>query len=794
MLAVFTVRAVDFISPVDNPPVKTAGAVFEKAEINAGDVVRAIWKVTGQGVFEAYVNGSLVGDDFLKPGFTEIGKCRHVYSYDVTELIRGAKGSTNVFSATVAAGWWCDAMMSSKNAMPWQVGKKLAFRGEIELEYADGKRETRGTDSTWRASYTGPVVEAGIYEGETYDARRKVEGLKPVEVNSEFNGEFRPAVAKIVLRRDLALKPISMYVTKGAEGANTSAFGKAKIVRRVDASGRIHLKSDELLVVDFGQNASAVPAFQVVGASGTTVKIRHAEMLNEANGEKSRGNDGPAGTPYLASLRSAKAALSYTLGEGPNSFMPRHTFFGYRYLAVTATAPVTFYSFRSVPVSSVTRKMERGAIKTGNERVNRLIENIRWGVLSNYLSIPTDCPQRDERLGWTADTQVFMNSAAYLLDSYEFLAKYLADLRDAQRSDGLYPCFAPNTRYVFPPWASCGWTDAGILIPYRLWKWYGRSEIVETSWASMKKYMDFLESDNEPYRINHGDWLAFEHTLKKADGTTRESPDRKQVLLLNAAFRVWMAELMREMAEATDRKDEIRHFADEAVRLRAAFAKVYIGEDGCLKKEYEGQCNDLYVLMLDLCSSAAAVETTKRHLIADIRTHGDRLQTGFLGTAILMPTLTFQVGAAELAYSLLLQDKFPSWLYSVDQGATTIWERWNGYTKEKGFGPVSMNSFNHYAYGCVLEWLYSAAAGIRPDPANPGWKHFILNPFTDRRLGHLEAAYNSPVGRIKSAWRYGLGGRLAWSFTIPAGTMATVIPPWGGDAKEYEAGTYHLEE
>ena len=793
LLAVFGARAADFISPADTPPQKTSGAVFEKAEVNAGEVVRAVWKVTGQGVFEAYVNGRRVGDDFLKPGFTESAKCRHVYSYDVTDLVKGAKGATNVLSATVAAGWWCDMMMTPAKETPWQLGKKLAFRGELELEYADGKRETRGTGPTWRAAYTGPVVAAGIYEGEAYDARRKAEGLKPVEVNGEFKGELRPAAAKIVLRRDLTLKPVSMYVTKGAEGADANAFGKAKVVRRSAACGQIRLEPGELLVVDFGQNASAVPSFQVLGASGTTVTVRHAEMLNEANGEKSRGNDGPAGTPYLASLRSAKASLSYTLGDGANGFMPRHTFFGYRYLAVTTTAPVTFLSFASVPVSSVTQEMERGTIKTGNARVNRLIENVRWGVLSNYLSIPTDCPQRDERLGWTADTQVFMNSAAYLLDSYDFLAKYLADLRDAQRPDGLYPCFAPNVRHVFRPWASCGWTDAGVLMPYRLWKWYGRLEIVETSWTSMKKYMDFLESHDEPYRINHGDWLAFEHTLKKADGTDKEAPDPKQVFLLNAAFRVWTAELMREMAEATGRKDETRHFADEAVKLRAAFAKAYVGEDGCLKDEYKGQCNDLYMLKLGLCGNATAVEATKRHLVADIRSHGDRLQTGFLGTAILMPTLTFDVGAAELAYSLLLQDKFPSWLYSVDQGATTIWERWNGYTKEKGFGPVGMNSFNHYAYGCVLEWLYAAAAGIRPDPAKPGWKHFVLNPVTDRRLGHLEATYDSPAGRITSAWKYEADDRLVWSFTIPSGTTATVIPPWGGAAKECEEGTYRLE-
>ena len=776
-----------FVSPVGEAPEKASAAVFEKCEANAAHVKHAVWSVTAQGVFEAYANGVRVGNDFLKPGFTSSEKCRHVYSYDVTELLKREKGETNVFSATVAPGWWCDAMMTPVRETPWRLGQKIAFRGELRLEHDDGTCEVRGTDPTWRAAYAGPVVSAGIYEGETYDARRKAENLLPVEINCEFRGELRPVTAKVVLRRDLEMRPVDLYVTRGSSGASSNAFGKAQVVRHAESDGSVRLSPGEMLVVDFGQNAAAVPAFEAEGAVGATVSIRPAEMLNEANGERMRGNDGPAGTPYLASLRSAKASLLYTFGDGRNVFMPRHTFFGYRYLGVTATDAVVFRSFRSIPVSSVTKEMERGAIRTGNARVNRLIENIRWGVLSNYLSIPTDCPQRDERMGWTADTQVFMNSAAYLFDTYDFLSKYLADLRDVQFADGLYPCFAPNVRHVFPHWASCGWTDAGVLIPYRLWKWYGKPEIVKTSWASMRKYMDFLEAHETPYQINHGDWLAFEHTLKKADGTDQEAPDPRQVHLLNDAFRVWMARLMREMAEVMRRPDEVRHFAEEAARHRAVFTERYVGRNGCLKDEYKGQCNDLYMLKLGLCGNVAAVEVTKKDLIANIRSHGNRLQTGFLGTAILMPTLTFEADAPDIAYDLLLQDKFPSWLYSVDQGATTVWERWNGYTKEKGFGPVIMNSFNHYAYGCVLEWLFSAAAGIRPDPQG-GWRHFALHPYPDRRLGSCEASYRSDCGTIRSFWKYE-GDWLVWKFTVPSGSLAEVTEP-NGHRVELGPGDY----
>ena len=792
-MAVHSAGAAAFVSPCKKGAAGAA-AVFERRFANEGEVRRATWSVTAQGVFEAYANGRRVGDDFLKPGVTECGKCRHVYSYDVTALLSLRAGETNVLSATVSPGWWCDQMMrADKGAKPeWQLGKEIAFRGELRLELADGTVRTVGTDESWLAAYTGPLVAAGIYEGETYDARRGVEGLEPVRINTEFGGELRPAAAKIVLRGDLELVPREMYVVCGADGASEGAFGKARVVRRCADGGEVRLGPGEMLVVDFGQNCSAVPSFEVKGEAGTELEIRTSEMLNESNGEKSRGNDGPAGTPYLASLRDAYAGIRYTLKDGSQAYMPRHTYFGYRYVGVTATRAVVFGRWRSTPVTSVTKEMEAGRISTGSERVNRLISNIRWGMLSNYLSSPTDCPQRDERLGWTADTQVFVNSAAYLADTREFLGKFLADLRDAQCANGCYKCFVPNVRHVFKPWASAGWTDAGVIIPYRLWKWYGERRFVDDSWDSMVRYMDFLEGNEEPYRINHGDWLAFEHHVGLSNDLKGDAMDPRQVKALNAYFRVWVAMLMKEMAAATGRADAERHYAGEEAKLRRAFAEAYVGPDGTIRDEYKGQCNDLYMLKLGLCGSAAAVEATKRDLVENIRAHGDRLQTGFLGTAILMPTLTFKAGAPGLAYSLLLQDAFPSWLYSVDQGATTVWERWNGYTKEKGYGPVGMNSFNHYAYGCVLEWLFSAAAGIRQEAGAVGWSRFMLAPLPDRRLGSVDAEYRSPAGLIRSSWRYD-GGKWVWEFTVPEGATALVLPPGASAPKAYAAGSYKVE-
>ena len=480
-------RATDdavFVSPAERREGHTV-ASFYKVFRNTKAVRKAMLAATALGVFEVEVNGARVGNDFLKPGFTGCGRCRHVYTYDVTDLLKREADAENCILAQVAPTWWCDQINTPAKPTPWQLGKEVAFRCELKLEYGDGSHETVRTGPDWLAAYSARTQTAGLYEGEVYDSRESIDWLKPAKVNTEFRGELRPATAKIALREDLALEPKAIYVTCGAEGATADAYGRAKIVRRYRDGEKIALNPGEQLVVDFGQNCSAVPSFQFDGRPGTQLEIRHAEMLNESNGEKCRGNDGPAGTPYLASLRSAYAGIRYTFAGGGDTYRPSFTFFGYRYLGVTTTAPVTFQRIRSVPVSSITKEMERGAITTGDAHVNRLIENIRWGLRSNYISIPTDCPQRDERLGWTADTQVFMNSAAYLADTCEFLRKYLADLRDGQYDDGLYTCFVPNVRHVFPHWASCGWTDAGVLIPYRLWKWYGRTEILDECWDSM---------------------------------------------------------------------------------------------------------------------------------------------------------------------------------------------------------------------------------------------------------------------------------------------------------------------
>ncbi len=769
-------------------------SVFEKTFINRKRVLRARWTVTGLGVFEAFVNGREVGD-FLKPGFTHVEKCRHSFSYNVTESLNREIGGKNTLSAMVSGGWWRDVIVSNgmTDLLPYDdlIGadgfnpyaparcRESAFRAELELEYADGTRETVGTDSSWKAAKGGPVRKANIYDGETYDARATNIVWGIAVPYGEFKGEIRPLVGPPVrLREDLALTPVSMYIVHGAVAETDEAFGIARIVRGYADGDVVKVMPGEQLVVDFGQNCAAVPRFELDGPEGAVMTVRMSEMLNEGGGLKSRGNDGPDCTPYLAALRGIFAGVEYTFREGRQSYQPRHSFFGFRYAGITSTRPIAIRSVRSVPVTSISREAETGFIETGDPAVNRLISNIRWGHFSNYLSVPTDCPQRDERLGWTGDTQVFSAAAMYNADVREFLRKWLADCRDTQQDDGTYLSVAPiGVAGRAGPMA--GWADACIIVPYMLWRFYGDTAVVREHWNSMVRYMDRIERTDGPDLYRVGDHLSY------------ESNDMNMKRYLSAAYFVSDSEQMAEMARAIGRETDACRFAALAKKAREAFAAKFLDGNGEIRSDCRCQTAALFALSLDLVEGAAC-EATKRYLAENIRSHGNRLQTGFLGTGILMETLS-KAGLTELAYTLLLQHKEPSWLYSVDQGATTIWERWDGYTKERGFGPVRMNSFNHYAYGAVLSWIYSVAAGIRPHENVPGFKRFVLAPEPDRRLGCVKAQYRSAMGMIESSWEYAPDGRWAWRFAVPDGTTAEVRLGWAGRKPEaFGPGTHEI--
>ena len=811
-----------WISVVDAPVVTEKNAKraadganwFLTTITNEKAVISAKWMATSLGVHEIYVNGKPVGNEFLKPGFTHRQKRRHSFTYDITEAFNLAAGKENTLSAQVTPGWWADYIITPSR-FNGLFGKKCAFRAVLELTYADGTTKLYGTNlEDWKAGIAGPVKHAAIFDGEEYDAREKLgfqtpELLSTPEENLEFTGSISPANgAEVYLRDDLTLLPIQTYVWKDVEGATETEHGKVVIEREYKTGESITLNAGETLVIDFGQNCAAVPEFTFKAAEGTTLTCLPAEILNDGNGAQSRGMDGPEGSVHRTNLRTPDIGmiLKYTFAKrcGYVTYHPHCTFYGYRYISVTATDKVKIKSIKSIPVSSITKQMESGKIETGNELINKLISNTYWGQLSNYLSVPTDCPQRNERMGWTADTQVFAETGSFFANTAQFFHKWMGDMRDSQSELGGFPGVAPTAHYG-TSYMRLGWADAGVIVPWTVWKQFGDKAIIDENWEAMVLYMKHIDEtkyDHNALKKENGnsqyaDWLSYEplesHSKSqyiKVNGKRTLNPEAVGYWnFLSAAYWAIDAAMMADMAAATGR--DAAHYQEMNQRAKNYIKREFLNADGTFKTAILNtmQTPALFALKAGVVEGKAKADMIER-LRENFKEHDNCLQTGFLGTSILMSTLT-ENGMVDIAYNLLFQRKNPSWLYSVDNGATTIWERWNSYTIENGMGPKGMNSFNHYAYGCVCEWIWEVAAGISSAVEHPGFKHIVMAPIPDKRLGYVKAEYNSAAGLIKSAWRYE-GEQWIWDFTIPEGTTATVTVPGEDCSQIYQSGTYTI--
>lgn len=777
---------------------------------NDKKVSRALWMTTGLGVYEIYVNGKLVGDEILKPGFTHYEKTKLSFTYDVTGCFKTASGDENVLSAQVTPGWWADKIITP-GGHDGMIGKKCAFRGVLELTYTDGSKELYGTNiEDWKAGIAGPVTHAAIFDGEEYDARIPLgyetpEKLSTPEVNNEFKGEIFPSDgAEVYFRQDLSLAPVNAYIWESVEGKNENDFGKIVIKRKYNAGEPMEINPGENLVIDFGQNTAAVPSFIFSAAEGTVLNCVTSELLNDGNGAKDRGMDGPEGSVHRLNLRipdtGMKLKYIFADSEGDVNYTPRCTFFGYRFISINVSDKVVIKDIKSLPVTSISKEMEIGCIKTGNELVNKLISNTLWGQRSNYLSIPTDCPQRNERLGWTADTQVFAETGSFFANTSSFFHKWMRDLIDSQGETGGFPGVAPLSQYG-NDMTRLGWSDAGVIVPWTIWKQFGDKEIVELSWDAMEKYMSHINETRYDHNTLIGengnyqwaDWLSYE-PLESCGGSAFDLngplPEAIEYWnYLSASYWLLDASMMRDMAIGTGRDASIY----ESMILNA---KNYIRDKfftlgGKFKTDILNtmQTPALFALKNGIFEGKIKDDIIFR-LRENFEKNGNCLQTGFLGTSILMPTLT-ENGMSDIAWNLLFQRKNPSWLYSIDNGATTIGERWNSYMLDQGMGPRGMNSFNHYAYGVVCEWIWETAAGISSDPVNPGFKHIIMKPIPDKRLGSIEAVYNSVSGTIKSSWRYE-GDKWIWEFSIPDGCTASVTIPGESESREYISGDYKI--
>ena len=794
------------------------GASWFVTEItNDQKVTSAKWMTAGLGVYELYLNGTPVGEEILKPGFTHYAKTKRSFTYDVTAAFNKKKGAKNQLAAQVTPGWWADKIITP-GEHEGMIGKKCAFRGVLELTFADGTKKYYGTNcNDWKAGIAGPVKHAAIFDGEAYDARElpgyaSVHKLSKPEPNTEFKGEILPSEgAEVYLRQDLALKPQRIYVWQGVRGEKQAEnkkeveYGKVIIQRNYADGEAITLQPGETLVVDFGQNCSAVPAFSFKAKAGTLLTCLPAEILNDGNGAESRGMDGPEGSVHRRNLRIQDKCmrLDYTFDDSKDfvDYHPHCTFFGFRFISVTATDQVEIQKIESLPITSIAQSLETGTITTGHELVNRIISNTIWGQRSNYLSVPTDCPQRDERLGWMADTQVFAGAGSFFANTDRFFHKWTRDVRDSQSETGGFPGVAPLAQYG-NEMMRLGWADAGVIVPWTVWKQFGDTSIIDENWEAMTRFMNhvnetkydhtLLAEENRNYQW--ADWLSYEPlescTNLAFDKNWKPLPDAISYWnYLSACFWLMDAEMMRDMAQATRR--DVTSYQQMANTARAYLKEQFFDGEGNFKTEVLNtmQTPALFALRNQLVEGQAKERTIQR-LRENIAAHGNCLQTGFLGTAILMRTLT-ENGMSDLAYELLYQRKNPSWIYSIDNGATTIWERWNSYRQDKGLGPNGMNSFNHYAYGAVCEWIWETVAGIASDIKAPGFKHIIMKPIPDQRLGFVNAELNSAAGLIKSSWKYE-GTKWIWDFTIPEGATATVTLPGETTSKEYKSGTYQI--
>ncbi len=766
-------------APVDDQ----GGLALFRRQFTMDGLVSARIDATALGVYELFCNGHRVGRtdedgdtvyDEMKPGWTDYNDRVLYASYDLAPyLVEGE----NTLVAAVAPGWYNGRI----NCRTYGEETHVAFLAAIHLVDADGAR-ILCTDADWKGAWGGAIRASEIWDGEFYDANLPTAaelstGCNCVEwggvLTEEHDLFVTPQVGPTVtVRKGLDRTPESIVIYDGTED-NGTEFGRIRVVRRSEGENGFVLRRGEAAVIDLGQNMVGRPVFTVFGEKGTALLVRFGEMLNDS-GSLSRGNDNPEGSIYAVNYRTAKSKINYILAGKADgeTYTPLFTFFGFRYLEITATDNVTVENLSCRVIGSATREI--GHMETSHPDVNRLISNVLWGQRGNYFSVPTDCPQRDERLGWTGDTQAFCGTAAYNADVAGFFHKWLQDARDSQNDAGMYPDVIPTVKVV--GFGGAAWSDAGIVVPYVIWKMYGDTAIIEEHFASMERYMDWLATtDHLGPNPTYGDWLAYEPTDNR---------------FISVAYYALDAMYMATMARAIGRDDRAAHYAALYEEERDYFRATYCDEAGDLKPEHRSQCGYLLALRMDLLKEEnrpAAVAALKQKIVDN----GYKLSTGFVGSCILNEILA-ENGENNLAYSLLLQTENPSWLYSVHQGATTIWERWNSYTKATGFGDVGMNSFNHYAYGAVQEWMYRHIAGIETTEDAPGFAHPILQPKPDTRtpdempagqekITWVKTSYESRAGLIVSNWSTENG--FTYECAVPA--ESTLYLPILTDAETY---------
>lgn len=683
--------------------------VFRRTWCRSGNIKKAELVLTAQGVYEAVLNGKKVGDGVLAPGWTSYRKRLQYQTYDISELLE----ERNELLVSVGKGWFRSPMpgFAESPDKEWRKKQPAGLFGEIRFYMEDGAVTVLPVDKTWECGESA-VRFSEIYDGETYDARFVTKDWEPaVEFESEA-GLLIPQEGEIIKEQE-----------------------------RVEAK-RIFVTPAGEVVVDFGQEVTGYVEFTVDADDGEMIRILHGEML-DAEGNFYRGN-----------YRSAKAEIHYICRQGRQTWHPVHTFFGFRYLKLEAfPGEAKPEQFTAIAVYSDLKRT--GSIRCSDPELNQLISNIFWGQKGNFLDVPTDCPQRDERLGWTGDAQVFVKTASYNYDVEKFFTKWLKDLAADQMESGAVPNVIPD--WLADGSTSAGWGDAAVICPWQIYLTYGDPQILKNQFGSMKKWVDYITGvTKQPYLWiggeHFGDWLGLDAPQGSYKGSTRED-------FIATVFYAHSIDLVVKAGKVLG--ENVSAYEELYGKVVENFRKTF--------SDYRTQTEYTLAVWFGMEEDAQSAADELAKLIKE---DGCRLQTGFMGTPYLLHVLS-RYGHTELAYTLLLRREYPSWLYAVQKGATTVWEHWDGIMEDGSMWSADMNSFNHYAYGAVADWLYEEVAGIRQTEDSAGFSGIRIEPKPDRSLEWLEAVIDTRQGTVRSGWKW-TGERVRYEIETPVRTQIMI--------------------
>jgi len=719
-------------------------AKYFRKEFESQVIVRATIHATALGVYSLELNGQRVSDELLAPGWSAYQRRIHSQTYDVTRLVRAGK---NAIGATLADGWYAGYVAyglftGQEGLIPGLDGRNYygtstAVRVQLELEMADGSRKTIATDPTWKTSL-GPITESDILMGESYDARKELGAWTTAGYD---DSKWELAVSKT--GSDSKVEPHPGVPVRAIEEM------PAKTVRE---------HKPGVFIFDLGQNISGVIRLKVKGKAGDKVTIRYAEVLH---------NDGRLSTE---NLRCARAVDSYILKGDPEgeTWTPAFTYHGFQYVELTGFpgTPGLDAVTGIVIHSDVTY---HGSFECSDPMLNRLYQNMVWTQRANFFEMPTDCPQRDERMGWTGDAQIYVRAATFNADIASFYTKWLRDLNDDAWDYGAYAAYAPRPLARPNEHHAAGWMDAGVICPWTIWQVYGDTRVIAEHWRKMNDFMDWRIARDPQLKggtddCAFGDWLAVGNV-------------KTPIPFIDLAYHAYDAKLMAEMAAAIGQQKDAAKYRALATKVSSAFQKAYLKNDG--KLAVHNQTAYAMALFFDLIPAEQRAAAAG-NLAALVKENGNKMSTGFLGTRPLLPALS-ATGHHDLAGILMQQREYPSWGYEVDNGATTIWERWNSYIKGSGVHEPSMNSFSHYAFGAVCEWMMGELAGI--DRAAPGFDRIKIAPRPTGTITRAAASMETRHGKLACSWKIE-GGNFLAEIIIPPNTTAEVTLPVTGAIQE----------